>query len=176
MILPAIMMIIFLIAMLSIFTGSAFAQIGQGKTNPALEIDELSRSYPARIQKWKSLIEEKSAEYGIDPDLVAAVMLQESGGQAEAISSSGAVGLMQVMPRDGIAATFICDGQPCFSNRPSTENLLAPDFNIEYGVSMLSNLISQKGSLREALYHYGPYDVGYYYAEIVLNIYNKYQK
>jgi len=44
--------------------------------------------------------------------LIAAVILQESGGDPSAYSSSGAVGLMQVMPRDGIAAEFMCVNGP----------------------------------------------------------------
>lgn len=175
MILPAILVIAFLIAALSIFTGSAYAQINQHKPAEESEKLELSDLFPNQIQKWKSLIEQSAHQYGVDPNLIGAVMLQESGGQAEVISSSGAVGLMQVMPRDGIASTFICEGQPCFSNRPTIESLLVPDFNIDYGVGMLSRLIAKKGSVLEALYHYGPYDVGYSYAEIVLNIYQKYK-
>ena len=40
---------------------------------------------------------------------------------------------------------------------------------------MLSSLQSRFGSLREALKAYGPKDVGYYYADKVLAIYDRYQ-
>lgn len=175
MIIPAILVISVLIAMLSIFTGSTYAQIDRQNSDTAPVKMILSSNFPAHIQKWKTLIEQSAHKHDIDPNLIAAVMLQESGGQADAISSSGAVGLLQVMPRDGIAATFICDGKPCFAKRPTTDNLLIPDFNIDYGAGMLSQLIIQKGSVLEALYHYGPYDVGYAYADIVLSIYQRYQ-
>lgn len=97
-------------------------------------------------------------------------MLQESGGQADAISTSGAVGLMQIMPKDGIASTFTCINGPCFASRPSIQELLDPEFNVEYGCKMLAGLIGTKGSEREALKAYGPYDVGYDYADEVLTI------
>lgn len=109
----------------------------------------------------------------VDPYLVSAVMQQESGGQPDVVSGSGAIGLMQVMPNDGIAATFMCDNGPCFTNRPSIEELLNPEFNLDYGTGMLAGLISKNGSVREALKAYGPKDVGYYYADIVLGIYNQ---
>lgn len=97
-------------------------------------------------------------------------MLVESGGQSEIISSSGAVGLMQIMPKDGIASTFMCINGPCFANRPTTEELKDPDFNVDYGCRMLAGLIDKLGSEREALKAYGPYDVGYTYADKVLTI------
>ncbi len=130
----------------------------------------IGAAYPASIQQWCSLITRYANENGLEPDLVAAVMLQESGGDPDAYSSSGAVGLMQVMPRDGIAASFQCNGRPCFSNRPSMEELFDPEFNIEYGTRMLAGLISRRGSVREALFAYGPMDVGYSYADLVLKI------
>lgn len=103
-------------------------------------------------------------------------MLQESGGQADVISDSGAVGLMQVMPRDGIAAFFECINGPCFASRPTTQELLDPEYNIDYGVKMLAGLIDRLGSTREALKAYGPMDVGYSYADKVLAIVDNIKK
>lgn len=125
---------------------------------------------PEKVRPWCLLIQDAASKYGVPADLIASVMLQESGGQAEVISSSGAVGLLQVMPSDGIAASFQCANGPCFASRPSTQQLLDPAFNVEYGVKMLASLISKYGSEREALKAYGPYDVGYYYADKVLAI------
>lgn len=176
MIFPAILLVGLSLYSFSLFTGSAFMQKGTRDSQPAPTYKmELSSQYPNSIQQWKNVIEENAEAYNLDPNLIAAVMLQESGGSAEVISASGAVGLMQVMPRDGIAASFICGSKPCFSSRPTTDELLKPDFNITYGTRMLSGLIKKKGSWREALYHYGPMDVDYHYADIVLEIYEGYQ-
>jgi soluble lytic murein transglycosylase len=111
-------------------------------------------------------------EYNLDPYLISAVMQMESGGQTDAISRSGAVGLLQVMPSDGKAATMMCVNGPCFSHRPTIKELLDPEFNIDYGCGMLSRLISAKGSTRDALKAYGPSDVGYTYADKVIAIYD----
>lgn len=134
----------------------------------------LSGQYPANILQWQTLIEQYAAENELDANLVAAVMLQESGGNALAYSRSGAVGLMQVMPRDGLAASFQCANGPCFASRPTMAELYDPEFNISYACRFLSSLISRTGDLREALKSYGPADIGYRYADIVLAIYERY--
>lgn len=135
----------------------------------------LGRKFPASIEQWCPWVREYANEAGMDPALIAAVMLQESGGDERAYSASGAVGLMQVMPRDGIAAGFYCSGGPCFSNRPSMDELFDPEFNIAYGIKMLAGLVKKKGSIRDALLAYGPMDMGYAYADKVLAIYEAYR-
>lgn len=134
----------------------------------------ISSHYPGSILQWCSEIIEEANKFGLDPNFIAAVMLQESGGDPYAYSSSGAVGLMQIMPRDGIAEKFMCINGPCFANRPSTQELYDPEFNIEFGVNMLSNLYGKFGNWRDALKAYGPMDVGYYYADLVMDIYQNY--
>lgn len=135
----------------------------------------LSRVYPESVLQWENLIAASAEHYQLDPNFIAAVILQESGGNADAYSASGAVGLMQVMPSDGIAASFICNDLPCFRSRPSMQELFDPTFNIDYGSRMLAGLIEKYGSQQEALYHYGPIDVGYRYADTVLSIYTSYK-
>ena len=136
---------------------------------------EISPSYPDTIQQWCLLIGVYAVENALDPNLVAAVMLQESGGDAQAYSHSGAVGLMQVMPRDGIAASFMCANGPCFASRPSMDELFDPAFNLSYSCTMLAGLVSKYGNVRDALRAYGPMDMGYGYADIVLGIYERYR-
>jgi len=136
---------------------------------------EVSDRYPQKIRQWCEIITEFADQAELPANLVAAVILQESGGDASAYSASGAVGLMQVMPRDGIAASFECINGPCFASRPSIEELQNPNYNIEYGTRMLAGLSSKLGSLREALKAYGPMDMGYSYADRVLAIYEKYR-
>lgn len=132
-------------------------------------------TYPDSVRQWCEIIERSAGQYGVDPNLVSAVMLQESAGQPDAYSKSGAVGLLQVMPRDGKAASFMCQNGPCFSNRPSMQELFDPEYNVDYGVRMLAGLISRYGDVRDALKAYGPKDVGYYYADIILGILNSNQ-
>lgn len=54
------------------------------------------QSLPAT--QWDSLILEASAKYGVDPGLVKSMMMAESSGNPNALSSAGAMGLMQLMP------------------------------------------------------------------------------
>lgn len=135
----------------------------------------LSAGYPDSISRWCDLIERNANEHGVDANLIAAVMLQESGGNPDAYSKSGAVGLMQVMPRDGLASSFVCVNGPCFASRPSMDELFVPEFNVSFGVRMLAGLINRYGSVREALRAYGPMNMGYRYADIVLNIMDQHQ-
>ena len=135
----------------------------------------LSSKFPNSIQQWKKIIELNAIKFNLDANLIASVILQESGGNPLAYSSSGAVGLMQVMPRDGLAAGFICDGNPCFRSRPTMQELYDPHFNIEYGSKMLMSLINKYGDWRDALHAYGPTDMGFEYADLVLQIQNNYQ-
>ncbi len=130
----------------------------------------LPDSYPDRLLQWCQLIEVNADLTGLPAGLIAAVMLQESGGDHLAYSSSGAVGLMQVMPRDGLAAEFMCINGPCFANRPTIAELQDPEFNVVYGSQMLANLYTKTGSFREALFRYGPMDMGYAYADKVIAI------
>jgi hypothetical protein len=154
---------------------SADRQPGNGGASTSNSGCSLSALYPDSIRQWCTLIEKYSQQNFIDPGLVAALMIQESGGDPNAYSSSGAVGLMQVMPNDGLAAAFQCATGPCFSGRPDIRQLQDPEYNIAYGTRMLSELIQKYGSIREALKSYGPIDVGYYYADLVLNIFNNYR-
>lgn len=139
------------------------------------ETCEVSLHFPQGILQWCEIITAFARQAELPPNLIASVILQESGGDTTAYSSSGAVGLMQIMPRDGIAAGFDCVNGPCFASRPTIEELQNPRYNVEYGTSMLAGLIAKLGSPREALKAYGPMDVDYSYAEKVLAIYNNYR-
>lgn len=135
----------------------------------------VSASFPQSILQWCEWITHYADLRGLSPDLIAALIWQESGGDHLAYSKSGAVGLMQVMPSDGLAASFNCVNGPCFASRPSTVELQDPEFNIAFGTKYLAQQLSRTGDLRAALKAYGPMNVGYYYADKVLGIYETYR-
>ncbi len=137
---------------------------------------QVSAKFPPQILQWCQAITQYAESAGFSPNLIAALILQESGGNPSAYSHSGAVGLMQVMSSDGIAASFACANGPCFAKRPSMQELQDPDFNIRYGTTMLAGLYGRYQNLRDALKAYGPANVGYYYADKVLAIYERYQE
>lgn len=51
-----------------------------------------------RILRWDDLVESSARRHGVSADLVRAVIAVESCGEAGAVSSKGAVGLMQLLP------------------------------------------------------------------------------
>jgi soluble lytic murein transglycosylase-like protein len=55
-------------------------------------------SFTPEVQYWWLDIQNWAAQYNLDPDLVATIMQIESCGDPNAVSSSGAQGLFQVMP------------------------------------------------------------------------------
>ena len=55
------------------------------------------RTFPA-LDTYDGLIVDAATRYGVDPALVKAVVLAESGMNPDAVSRSGAQGLMQLMP------------------------------------------------------------------------------
>jgi soluble lytic murein transglycosylase-like protein len=160
----------------------------QIQTDPGLEVSpesssseenfecQISERFPEKIRQWCPLITSAASKHNLPPDLIAAVIWIESGGNPRAYSQSGAVGLMQVMPRDGLASQFQCINGPCFANRPSMEELQDPQFNINFGSKMLASLVKKHGNYRDALKAYGPMKVGYSYADKVLSIFKQYGK
>lgn len=138
-----------------------------------LESCLIKKSFSPAVRQWCRSIGVYAENNQLDPNLVAAIMTVESGGNPNAISRSGAVGLLQVMPRDGFAATFSCINGPCFANRPTKQALLDPDFNIAFGTNLLADYFKKTGDIREALMAYGPMDMGYAYADKVLALYRQ---
>jgi hypothetical protein len=77
---------------------------------------------------------------GIDPLVLLAVIRQESRFQADVLSSAGAVGLMQLMPRTA-AETARKEKMP----KPARKELLRPSVNIRLGAAYLSRLVNGYG-------------------------------
>lgn len=94
------------------------------RVNPAL-----SESESARIGR---AVLNSSARFELDPELVTAVLLVESGGRPWARSPKGAVGLMQVMPHMA-------------SGMQIAGNLTIIESNIEAGCSILAGNIRRLG-------------------------------
>lgn len=77
--------------------------------------------------KYKDLIRKYAEINNIEPSLIASIICVESSYNEKALSSKGALGLMQIMPK---TAQWICEqnGEIFSSN-----NLYNPEFNIKIG-------------------------------------------
>ena len=102
--------------------------------------------YPLR---YETIVVGHAENYRLPPQLVAAVIYQESKFDADARSSSGAVGLMQLLPETGQG---IADRTGGAQWRP--DDLLTPELNIRYGSWYLRHLLDKYGDETLALAAY----------------------
>jgi hypothetical protein len=84
------------------------------------------------ITRWADLITKYSADNGLDPNLVAALIEEESKGNPNLVSRAGAVGLMQIMPYEA-----------GFTWRPRAAVLRRPAANLEWGTNTFNEVIRQ---------------------------------
>lgn len=101
--------------------------------------------------KWDDLIEKYAEKYGVDPNVIKAIMAKESQGDPSLISWAGAVGLMQVKP--GTASEML--GREVTAD----ELIRNPELNIEAGIKYFAKMLADKGgNLEDALgaYNQGP--------------------
>lgn len=108
-------------------------------------LDEIQKkTATAERTSWedmKELIGRAAEEHNIDEELIRALIEVESGWKPRAVSSKGARGLMQLMPR---TAAMLGVNDP-----------FDPEQNIEGGVKYLSNLTDKyKGDIELALAAY----------------------
>jgi soluble lytic murein transglycosylase-like protein len=89
----------------------------------------ISAAMLARATDYDPIIETAAADHEVNPDLLRAVIVVESGFDAQARSPKGAVGLMQLMP-----ATARAYG---------AEDLADPRQNVEAGTRFLRDLLDR---------------------------------
>ena len=111
---------------------------------PSTSEEALSPYWRSAIQQWAPLIARHAERHDLDPDFLAALIWIESRGNPRADGPAGAVGLMQVMPRES-----------GFSWRPTREALLDPNTNLAWGSGVLSAVLRQgEGDVFSALAAY----------------------
>ena len=100
---------------------------------------------PARPSNFASTIAEAGKRNELDPALLSAVIRQESGFQPRAVSSAGAIGLMQLMPQT--------------ARELGVRNPFDPEQNVDGGARYLRGLIDRyhgRLDLALAAYNAGP--------------------
>ena len=122
---------------------------------------------------YGTAIAEAAQHHQVDPALVRAVMTAESGGNPQATSPVGAMGLMQLMP--GTAKAL------------GVQNAYDPRENLEGGAKYLSELTAKYGLEKGvAAYNAGPgavekhggvppYPETQHYVKKVLSLYNEFK-
>jgi len=102
--------------------------------------------YPLR---YEQIVVGHAENYELEPQLVAAVIYQESKFDARAVSASGAVGLMQLLPETGQGIADRTGG-----NNWRPEDLRSPELNVRYGSWYLRHLLDKYGDEELALAAY----------------------
>lgn len=103
---PAVATVV--VAAASVAVPAVVAEPGR-PARPEAGDPRLGQGVPAAIRRWEPLILRYAKRHGLDPHLLAALMQTESGGDPNARSSAGAVGLLQLLdgptdPEENIAA------------------------------------------------------------------------
>jgi soluble lytic murein transglycosylase len=131
----------------------AVAAIGLGFLLDLLITAFERQAYP---QDYAEYVEVYAARYGVPEPLVYAVIRTESDFDSGAVSSAGAVGLMQLLPE-----TFTWLTDEILFDHLDEGMLYDPETNIKYGTYYLSRLYDRYGDWTVALaaYNGGPGNV-----------------
>jgi soluble lytic murein transglycosylase-like protein len=119
----------------------------------SLRVEQYPRAYADDVEK-------AAAKFGIDPNLLFAVMRVESVYYRHIVSFAGAIGLMQIMPLTGLRIARALGVREF-----DTLDLLDPRKNVEFAAWYLSSLITRfdgRLPLAIAAYNGGPHNVRYW--------------
>jgi len=106
------------------------------------------------LSRWDEPVEAAAREFALDADLLRGLMAAESGGDPEAVSRAGAVGLLQLMPGTARAEAARL-GVRDFDVTRLTEGPL----NVRLGASYLARMLRRfdgEVPLALAAYNAGP--------------------
>jgi len=117
-----------------------------------LLVEETMPSWYARLRyplEYEAIVVGHARNYELDPALLAAVIYRESKFDADAESSSGAIGLMQLLPSTARGIALHTGGA-----KFRVADLYDPEINVRYGSFYLRRLLRKYGDERLALAAY----------------------
>ena len=163
------------VSLVSIHNGAKDAQIINDTRDILQNADFRSRFRHKKERLFHPIILQEAGRHEIDPALVKAIIMAESGYNPNAISDKGAKGLMQLMPSTAQAL--------------GVEDAFNPQQNISGGVRYFKRLVNRfDGDIKLALAAYNagskkvrhyqgipPYKSTHYYIEKVFKYYKLYK-
>jgi soluble lytic murein transglycosylase len=117
-----------------------------------LYAEQTQPSWYARLRyplEYEHIVRGHAENYDLDPALVAAVIYRESKFDPKARSSSGAIGLMQLLPETAKGIALHTGG-----TQFRVSDLYDPEINVRYGAFYLQRLMRKYGDKRFALAAY----------------------
>ncbi|MBF1146844.1 MAG: lytic transglycosylase domain-containing protein [[Eubacterium] sulci] len=130
--------------------------------NPEVYTKDLPEPVPVAQLETNNHIEKTAKRYGLNPNIIKALIEEESGWLSSAEGDNGeSVGLMQIQER----------WHKDRMKRLGVTNLYDSEQNITVGCDILSELLNKYGNYRDALsaYNSGNTKDGRAYAERILN-------
>jgi len=163
------------VSLISIHNGPKDAQIINNTRDILQNLDFRSNFRNKKERLFHPIIIQEANRHEIDPALVKAIIMAESGYNPNAISKKGAKGLMQLMPSTAQAL--------------GVEDAFNPEQNISGGVRYFKQLVNRfDGDVKLALAAYNagsrkvrhyqgipPYKSTHYYIEKVFKYYELYK-
>ncbi|MFN3603474.1 MAG: lytic transglycosylase domain-containing protein [Leptonema sp. (in: bacteria)] len=95
----------------------------------------LENLYP---RPYRNIVQNSSKRWNLEEDIIYALMRQESMFREDAISRSGAIGLLQIMPKTGV---WLAE-----KLKRENYNLFKPDDSIDLGAKFFSDLLRSYGN------------------------------
>lgn len=120
----------------------------------ALQLGRRHQTPAPDLRRWEGLVDASAREFSLDPNLLRGLIAVESSGNPDAISRTGAIGLMQLMP-----ATAKEQAERLRIKDYAEARLREPALNVRLGAFYLARLLKRfdgQESFALAAYNAGP--------------------